>query len=100
MLAHYALVSTHSAVDLATPATLGAVFDHFVFDTSLRNDSTMMETAGAQCLVLAGFFQDQMRRRHNIRWYARPRRWVLQPGGRSGTVAAKAGLLDRHRCRL
>ena len=30
----------------------------------------MMETAGAQCLVLAGFFEDQMRRRHNIRWYA------------------------------
>ncbi len=30
----------------------------------------MMETAGAQCLLLAGFFEDQMRRRHNIRWYA------------------------------
>jgi hypothetical protein len=29
-----------------------------------------METAGAQCLVMAGFFEDQMRRRHNIRWYA------------------------------
>jgi hypothetical protein len=46
------------------------VFDHFVFDTSLRHDSAMMETAGAQCLLLAGFFQDQMRGRHNIRWYA------------------------------
>jgi hypothetical protein len=30
----------------------------------------MMETAGAQCLLLAGFFQDQMRDRHNLRWYA------------------------------
>ena len=29
-----------------------------------------METAGAQCLLLAGFFEDQMRPRHNIRWYA------------------------------
>jgi len=29
-----------------------------------------METAGAQCLMLAGFFEDQMRPRHNIRWYA------------------------------
>ena len=28
------------------------------------------EQAGAQCLLLAGFFEDQMRRRHNIRWYA------------------------------
>jgi len=32
--------------------------------------SEMMETAGAQCLMLTGFFEDQMRGRHNIRWYA------------------------------
>ena len=70
VLAHYARVSTHSASDLMTPATLAEVFDHFVFDTSLREDGTMMEAAGAQCLLLAGFFEDQLRRRHNIRWYA------------------------------
>ena len=71
VLAHYAQVSTHTAVDLATPATLAAVFDHFVFDTSLQHDSTMMEAAGAQCLLLGGFFEDQLRQRHSIRWYAR-----------------------------
>lgn len=70
VLAHHARVSTHSASDLTTPATLTEVFDHFVFDTSLRHDSAMMEAAGAQCLLLAGFFEDQLRRRHNIRWYA------------------------------
>jgi hypothetical protein len=70
VLAHFARVSTHSAPDLATPTTLGAVFDHFVFDTGLRNNGAMMEAAGAQCLLLAGFFQDQMWRRHDIRWYA------------------------------
>ena len=70
VLAHYARVSTQSASDLTTPATLAEVFDHFVFDTSLRDDSAMMEAAGAQCLLLAGFFEDQLRRRHNIRWYA------------------------------
>src|SRR4030095_1839643 len=70
VLAHYALVSTGSATDVAAPATLANVFDHFVFDTSLRHDGAMMETAGAQCLLLAGFFQNQMRGRHNIRWYA------------------------------
>ena len=70
VLAHYAQVSTQSIADLATPATLAEVFDHFVFDTSLRHDSVMMEAAGAQCLLLAGFFQDQMCHRHNIRWYA------------------------------
>jgi hypothetical protein len=70
VLAHYAQVSTHAAVDLSAPANLSAVFDHFVADTTLLQDSVMMETAGAQCLVLAGFFEDQMRRRHSIRWYA------------------------------
>jgi hypothetical protein len=69
VLAHYALVSTETETELAAPATLGPVFDHFVIDTTLVRDSLMMETAGAQCLVLAGFFEDQMRRRHNIRWY-------------------------------
>ena len=31
-----------------------------------------MEVAGAQCLLLAGFFERQMRQRHSIRirWYA------------------------------
>jgi hypothetical protein len=70
VLAHYALISTDAGQELPAPATLSAVFDHFVFDSSLLHDSVMMETAGAQCLILAGFFEDQMRRRHNIRWYA------------------------------
>ena len=70
VLAHYAQTSTQADVDLPAPTNLSAIFDHFVIDTSLLHDSVMMETAGAQCLVLAGFFEDQMRRRHNIRWYA------------------------------
>ncbi len=70
VLAHYAQVSTQSAMDLPAPANLSAVFDCFVFDTSMADDSSMMEAAGAQCLLLAGFFEDQMRGRHNIRWYA------------------------------
>ena len=70
VLAHYAQVSTRPTSDLPAPASLRAVFDHFVVDTTLLHDSPMMETAGAQCLLLAGFFEDQMRRRHNIRWYA------------------------------
>ena len=70
VLAHYAQVSTQADVDWPAPANLSVVFDHFVSDTTLLHDSLMMETAGAQCLLLAGFFEDQMRRRHNIRWYA------------------------------
>jgi hypothetical protein len=70
VLAHYAQVSTQPDVDVPAPGNLSAVFDHFVADTTLLDDRLMMETAGAQCLLLAGFFEDQMRRRHNIRWYA------------------------------
>lgn len=70
VLAHYAQVSTHATADLPVPANLGVVCDHFVLDTTLRQDGPLLETAGAQCLLLAGFFEDQMRRRHNIRWYA------------------------------
>jgi hypothetical protein len=70
VLAHYAQVSTQATVAMSAPANLSAIFDHFVADSTLRDDGLMMETAGAQCLVLAGFFEDQMRRRHNIRWYA------------------------------
>ena len=70
LLAHYAQVSTQPDIDVPAPANLSAVFDHFVSDTTLRHDSLMMETAGAQCLLMTGFFEDQMRPRHNIRWYA------------------------------
>jgi hypothetical protein len=70
VLAHYAQTSTFSDSDLGALANLSAVFDHFVYDTTMINDAMMMETAGAQCLLLAGFFQDQMSGRHNIRWYA------------------------------
>jgi len=70
VLAHYAQVSTCATDDLPTPATLAHVFDHYVLDQSLAADAEMMESAGAQCLLLAGFFEDQMRVRHNVRWYA------------------------------
>lgn len=70
VLAHHAQVSTQALADLPTPSTLADVFDSFVLDNSHLDDSDMMETAGAQCLLLAGFFEDQMRRRYPIRWYA------------------------------
>ena len=69
VLAHYAQVSTQAEFELPAPANLSVFFDHFVFDSRLH-EGPMLETAGAQCLVLAGFFEDQMSRRHNIRWYA------------------------------
>lgn len=31
---------------------------------------SVMEEAGAQCLLMSGFFENQMRGRHNVRWYS------------------------------
>jgi hypothetical protein len=70
VLAHHAQVSTQASFEWPAPTNLSTIFDNFVTDTSLQRDSLMMEMAGAQCLLLTGFFEDQMRRRHNIRWYA------------------------------
>ena len=70
VLAHYAQVSTAAVDGVPMLPGLSTVFDQFVVDTTVHDDGEMMETAAAQCLVLAGFFEDQMRRRHAIGWYA------------------------------
>ena len=70
ILAHFAQVSTHADGDMPAPADLSVLFDQFVANTTVPADGTLMEAAGAQCLLLAGFFEDQMRGRHNIRWYS------------------------------
>ncbi len=70
VLAHYAQIPTSAEDELSTPADLAAVFDRFVADAAALRDAAVMEAAGAQCLLLTGFFEEQMRGRHNIRWYA------------------------------
>jgi len=94
VLAHYAQVSTHPAVDLGAPASLSAVFDLFVADTTPRHDALRMETAGTQCLLLTGFFGDQMRVRHNIRWYAQLGAGFLSRAALQQSEPRKAQLLD------
>jgi hypothetical protein len=70
VLAHYALVSTESTSGWPAPSTLISIFDQFVQDPQALPASSVMEEAGAQCLLMTGFFETQMRERHNIRWYA------------------------------
>jgi hypothetical protein len=94
VLAHYTLVSTQSDSDWPAPANLSAVFDHFVANTAPYQDGEMMETAGAQCLLLAGFFEDQMRRRHNIRWYADLGARFYSCAAAQESSPAKARMLD------
>ncbi len=71
VLAHYAQTSTACQTGIVTPVNLSSVFDQFIADTSMLNDVLMIETAGAQCLLLSGFFEKQMSSRHNIGWYAK-----------------------------
>ncbi|MGH9142704.1 MAG: hypothetical protein ACRD2I_16355 [Vicinamibacterales bacterium] len=94
VLAHYTQISTHADLDWPAPTSLSAVFDHFVRDSALLNDSLMMETAGAQCLLLAGFFADQMRGRHNIRWYAELGAGFYSRAAVQESSPARARLLD------
>jgi hypothetical protein len=65
-----------------------------VSDSTLLRDSQMMEVAGTQCLLLAGFFQDQMRERHNIRWYAQLGSSFFRQAAVHEPSSRKARLLD------
>jgi hypothetical protein len=94
VLAHYAQVSTQTSVEWPAPASLSLVFDHFVADTTLQRDSEMMEVAGTQCLFLAGFFEDQMRQRHSIRWYADLGSGFFSQAASYERSSRKAQLLD------
>jgi hypothetical protein len=94
VLAHYAQVSTQAEFEFSAPANLSAVFDSFVFNSTLPDDSLILENAGVQCLVLTGFFEDQMRRRHNIRWYAAIGATFLSRAAAREPSPQKAQLLD------
>jgi hypothetical protein len=71
VLAHFATTSTASTSAFpSSPAALDTVFDVFVLDRSQHRDPELMEAAASQCLILTGFFGGQLKRRHNVEWYA------------------------------
>ena len=71
VLAHFATTSTRSAPTFpSTPTDLTMMFDLFVLDRSQHADPEIMEAAASQCLLLTGFFGDQMKGRHNLGWYS------------------------------
>ena len=94
VLAHYAQMSIDVDVESAAPANFTSVFDHFVSDSTRLNDPQMMETAAAQCLLMSGFFEDQMRSRHNIHWYAELGASFFRRAAASEQLPAKAQLLS------
>jgi hypothetical protein len=94
VLAHYALVSTHSTTEVPAPVSLLTVFEQFVLDDTCNGDPQLLETAAAQCLLLAGFFEDQARRRHSIRWYASLGASFFSRAAAQQRSSRKASLLD------
>ncbi len=94
VLAHYAQVSVDTEDDLSTPADLSTIYDRFISQPAVLRNSAIMEAAGAQCLLLAGFFEEQMRRRHNIRWYAQMGAGFYKRAAAREETAGKAQLLD------
>lgn len=79
VLAHYTQVTRAAGEGFPAPATLSDVFNNFVgilYPAFLAEDREalpanpeIMEAAGSQTLLMAGFFRDQMRRRHAVHWY-------------------------------
>ena len=94
VLAHFAQVSTAAGTDSPAPRSLVDVFDQFVLDATAHHDAALLEVAAAQCLLLAGFFEGQMRRRHNVRWYAELGAGFFRRAAALERSAAKATLLD------
>jgi hypothetical protein len=94
VLAHYAQVSTATDTDFPAPANLSFVFDHFVCGAAIAADGAVMEVAGAQCLLLAGFFENQLRGRFNIHWYATLGAGFFRRAAAQEPQAKKAQLLD------
>ena len=70
VLAHFASTSTSTPFGMPTPATLADVFDRFVLHTP-HGDAQLLEIAAGECLLMTGFFADQMDRRFNLEWYGR-----------------------------
>lgn len=68
ILAHYAQTSRYESESMPVLAGLGEVFDCFVLIPA-PSDSEILETAGAQSLLFAGFFGNQMRQRHDLDYY-------------------------------
>lgn len=68
VLAHHCQTSRYDVNGMPALTHLGEVFDNFVMIYP-GDDPEMLEIAGSQIILLAGFFRDQMRRRRNLSWY-------------------------------
>jgi hypothetical protein len=74
---------------------LSEVFDTFVLHTFGLSDAEILEIAGSQILLFAGFFRDQMSRRHNVKWYDQLGQSLYEKASHCSTNVKKRALFDR-----
>ncbi len=94
VLAHSASTSVCSTEHFpSTIPNLKVFFDRFVLDRSEHHDPELFEAAGAQCLVLTGFFARQMRHNHNLEWYASLGKGFFKRSADYGTDPARVRMM-------
>ena len=94
ILAHYSQTSRADTVSIPSMSNLSEVFDSFILHTAGLSDSEILEIAGSQILLFAGFFRDQMARRHNVRWYDQVGRSMYEKASHYTTNPRKRALFD------
>lgn len=95
VLAHYSQTSRADTSSIPPMANLSEVFDSFILHTSLMSDSEILEIGGSQILLLAGFFRDQMARRHNVQWYDQIGQSMYEKASQYSRDVKKRELFDR-----
>ena len=95
ILAHYSQTSRSDTTSLPSMADLSEVFDNFILQTITHNDSEMLEIGGSQTLLFAGFFRDQMLRRHNVKWYDQIGQSLYERASQHSKNLRKRELFDR-----
>jgi hypothetical protein len=76
-------------------ANLSEVFDNFVLHATRLTDPELLEFGGSQVLLFAGFFRDQMHRRHNVKWYDQVGRSLYEKASQHSNNLKKRELFDR-----
>ncbi|HEY4085212.1 MAG TPA: hypothetical protein VGM43_04700 [Bryobacteraceae bacterium] len=94
ILAHYAQTSRADAGSIPPMANLSEVFDAFILHMPGLNDSEILEIGASQILLFAGFFRDQMARRHNVEWYDQLGRSMYERASHYTADMKKRALLD------
>jgi hypothetical protein len=95
ILAHYSQTSRSDTMSMPPMANLSEVFDCFILRTTSLTDAEILAFGGSQILLFAGFFRDQMQRRHSVKWYDQIGQSLYERASRHSKNLRKRELFDR-----